>query len=184
MQANSLRRGMAILKNGQILLITDFTHRTPGNKRAFVQVTVKNISTGQITQDRYSATEDVELAHLDPKKTQYLYHDREGFHFMDLADYHTFQMSEEMLGDSQYYLKENMEVEIMFCDDKPIQINLPRHVILTVVDSPPGIKGDSVSSNNKPAVLETGLRINVPLFVTEGTQVKVDTKTGEYLGRE
>ena len=184
MQANNIRLGMAVLHQNQIYLVIDFSHRTPGNKRAFVQMSIKNISTGQIIQSRFSATEDVPLAHLDPKQVQYLYRDPQGFHFMDLADYHTFYLSETTVGDSGYYLKENMELEIMFYEEKPIQLNLPRQVSLKVVDSPPGIRGDSVSNNNKPAVLETGLKINVPIFIQEGTVIKVDTRTGEYLGRE
>jgi len=184
MQANSLRCGMGIVRQNQVYLVVDFAHRTPGNKRAFVQVSLKNLSTGQVIQEKYSAAEAVAVAHLEPKKCQYLYHDREGFHFMDLEDYHTFSMCAELIEDLKYYLKENMDVEMMFYEEKPIQLNLPRHVILKVVDSPPGIRGDSVSSNNKPATLETGLKISVPLFIKEGTNVKIDTKTGNYLGRE
>lgn len=184
MQANNIRRGAAILYQNQIYLVADFEHRTPGNKRAFMQITLKNISTGQIIQARFSATEDVPQAHLDAKKAQYLYRDHEGFHFMDLEDYHTFALVPDVVGDAQYYLKENMELEIMFHEGRAVQINLPRQVVLKVTDSPPAIKGDSVSNNNKPAVLETGLKINVPIFIQEGTLIKVDTKTGEYLGRE
>ena len=175
---------MAIIHEKQIYLVTDFEHRTPGNLRAFVQVTIKSLSTGKIIQVRYSATQDVELAHLDSKKAQYLYKDQEGFHFMDLENYHTFPLAPEVVDNHQYFLKENMEIEILFHEDKPVQLNLPRQVILKVVDSPPAIKGDSVSNNNKPAVLETGLKISVPIFIEEGTMIKVDTKTGAYLGRE
>ncbi len=184
MQANNIRRGMAFLHEKQVYLVMDFEHRTPGNKRAFVQAGIKNVATGKIIQVRYSATEDLELISLEPKKAQYLYKDTEGFHFMDLEDYHTFPLSPEVIGDYQYYLKENMEIEILFYEEKAIQLELPRQVVLKVVDSPPAIKGDSVSNTNKTAVLETGLKVSVPIFIEEGTMIKVDTKTGQYLSRE
>ncbi len=184
MQANNIRQGMAVIYQSQVYMVIDFAHRTPGNKRAFVQMSLKSVAGGQIIQSRFSATEDVPIAHLDPKKVQFLYHDQEGFHFMDMEDYHSFALNDSVVGDQQYYLKENMELEIMFYEGKPIQINLPRQVTLKVVEAPPGIKGDSVSNTNKSAVLETGLKISVPLFISEGTMVRVDTKSGEYLGRE
>ncbi len=184
MQANNVRSGTAVIYQNQVYLVTDFAHRTPGNKRAFVQMSLKSMSNNQTVQVRFSAAEDVQIAELDPKKVQYLYRDQEGFHFMDLSDYQTFALNENMVDQAQYYLKENMEIEIMFHSGKAIQINLPRQVTLKVVDSPPAIKGDSVSNNNKPATLETGLKVNVPIFIQEGTMIKVDTKTGEYLGRE
>lgn len=184
MQANNVRAGTAIIYQNQVYLVTDFAHRTPGNKRAFMQITIKNIANGQTMQVRFSATEDIPVADLDPKKVQYLYKDGEGFHFMDLEDYHTFTLSESVVDQTQYYLKENMEIEIMFHDGKAIQLNIPRQVILKVVDAPPGVKGDSVSNTTKSAMVETGLKIQVPLFINEGQMVKIDTKTGEYLGRE
>ena len=184
MQANNIRRGMAVIYEKQVYLVVEFAHRTPGNLRAFVQASLKSLTTGKIIQTRFSATEDVEIAHLDTRKAQYLYRDQEGFHFMDLEDYHSFFLPLSIVENAQYYLKENMEVEIMFHEGKAVQLDIPRQVILKVVDSPPAIRGDSVSNNNKPAVLETGLKINVPIFIEEGTMIKVDTRTGEYLGRE
>lgn len=184
MQASSLRRGVAVRYQNQIYIVTEFAHRTPGNKRAFMQITLKNVKNGQVIQQRFSATEDVEQALLDSKKMQYLYNDGEGFHFMDMDDYQTHILQADLVGDSKYYLKENMEVEIMFYEGRAIEITMPKQVSLKVTDSPPGIRGDSVSNNTKVAVLETGLKLNVPIFIEEGTIVKVNTQTGEYLGRE
>ena len=184
MEANDLRKGSIVLYQGELYVCLDYHRGSPGNKRAFVQASIKNIATGKIIDVRFSATHDVELMHLDPKKAQYLYKDGEGFHFMNLDDYHTFALSPEVVDNNQYYLKENMEIEILFHEEKAIQLDLPRQVVLKVVDSPPAVKGDSVSNAIKPAILETGLKISVPLFITEGTMVKIDTKTGEYLGRE
>ena len=184
MQANNIRPGMAVLHQNQIYMVIDFSHRTPGNKRAFMQITLKNVKTGQVIQQRFSATEDIEIAHLDPKKSQYLYKDHEGYHFMDLEDYHSYALGDEVVGDTKFYLKENLELELLFHEGKLIEINLPKQVVLKVVDSPPGVKGDSVSNNTKSAVLETGLKVNIPIFISEGSMIKVDTRTGEYLGKE
>jgi len=183
-QANDLRPGAAVLISGQIYLVTDFQHHTPGNKRAFIQATLQSLKTGKIIQQRFSSTEEVEEADLESKKFQYLYHDQQGYHFMDLEDYHSFPLSETFVGDKKYYLKENDEVTIDFHDGNPILIEIPNHVFLKITESPPWVKGDSVSNNMKPAVLETGLKIQVPIFIGEGAIVKVDTRTGGYLGKQ
>ena len=184
MTANDLRRGMAIIYNKEIHLVMEFTHYTPGNKRAFVQLTLKNIRTGKILQNKFSSTEAMDVAHLESRKVQFLYKDANGFHFMQSADYQTLDLSEEVVGDAKNYLKENMDLEIDFHDERPVTIELPKQVTLKVVDSPPGIRGDSVSNNMKPATLETGMQIQVPMFIQEGTVIRVNTETGEYLGRE
>ena len=184
MQANDLRPGAAILLNGQIYLVTDFRHHTPGNKRAFIQTTLKELKSGKIIQQKFSSAESVEEAHLDSKKVQYLYHDQEGYHFMDLEDYHSFTLHDDVIGDKKYYLKENDEAAIDFHDGNPVMVEVPNHVFLKVTESPPWVKGDSVSNNMKPAVCETGLKIQVPIFLKEGEVIKVDTRTGEYLGRQ
>ena len=184
MQANDLRPGVTIIVEGQVCEVLEFSHHTPGNKRAFIQATIRSLKTGKIFQQRYSSTESVEEAHLDSKKVQYLYRDQEGFHFMDLEDFHNFALGESYIGGKKYYLKENDEVTIDFFEGSPVMIEIPNHVFLKVVDSPPGVKGDSVSNHTKSAVLETGLKIQVPIFIEEGTVVKVDTRTGNYLGKQ
>jgi len=184
MQANDLRKGIAIIHQGQIYVVADYSHHTPGNKRAFVQTTLKELKTGKIIQNRFSSTEEVPVANLDTKHAQYLYHDRDGYQFMDLEDYHTFALPDGVVGDQKYYLKENDEIDIDFHDGTPVLLKLPSHVFLKVVQSPPGIRGDSVSNALKTAVLETGLKIQVPLFIQEGNEVKVDTRTGAYLSRK
>ena len=184
MQANDLRPGVTIMYEGQIHIVLDFKHHTPGNKRAFIQATLRSIKTGKIFQQRFSSTESVEEAQLDSKKVQYLYHDQGGYHFMDLEDYHNFALNDEYIGDKKYYIKENEEVTIDFYEGNPIMIEIPNHVFLKIADSPPGVKGDSVSNSLKPATTETGLRIQVPMFIKEGDIVKIDTRSGEYLGRQ
>ena len=184
MQANDLRPGAAVLLGGQIYLVTDFKHHTPGNKRAFIQATLQALKTGKMIQQRFSSAEEVEEAHLESKKVQYLYRDQNGYHFMDLEDYHSFPLSEESIGDKKYYLKENDEIAIDYHEGNPVLVEIPNHVFLKVTESPPWVKGDSVSNHTKPAVLETGLKIQVPIFIGEGTIIKVDTRTGEYLGKQ
>lgn len=184
MQANDLRRGMAIMYNNEIHMVLDFVHFTPGNKRAFVQLTLRNARTSKILQNKFSSTEEMEMVHLESRKVQFLYKDADGFHFMQLDDYHTIALGEDIVGDAKNYLKENMEIEIDFHGERPITLELPKQVTLKVTSSPPWIKGDSVSNNMKPATLETGMQIQVPMFIAEGAMIRVNTETGEYIGRE
>ncbi|MBI2167565.1 MAG: elongation factor P [Candidatus Omnitrophica bacterium] len=182
-QATQIRKGMTILHEKEIQLVLDQRHYTPGNKRGFVQVSLRNLKSGKITQTRFASEDRVELAVLDPRPVQYLYHDSAGFHFMDLQDYQNFPLPEALVGDDRNYLKENMEVEILCHDGKPLALQLPKVVVLKVTESPPWVKGDSVSNNMKPAVCETGLKVQVPIFIDEGTEIKVNTETGTYVSR-
>lgn len=183
MQATELRKGTTVLYKGELHIVVDFRHYTPGNKRAFVQASMKSLKSGKIIQNRFASTEEVERAILDPKPCQYLYRDDQGFHFMDMENYNTFTMADDVIGDSKFYLKENMEIKIDFYEGAPVVPELPKMVVLKVVESPPWVKGDSVSNNMKPAVCETGLKIQVPIFLDEGTEIRVNTETGEYTGR-
>lgn len=182
-QATQIRKGMAILYEKEIHIVLDHRHYTPGNKRGFVQATLRNLKTGKITQNRFASEDRVELAVLEPRKVQYLYQDATGYYFMDLEDYHNFPLSEEIAGEAKNYLKENMELEVLFHDAKPIELQLPKTVVLKVIESPPWVKGDSVTNTMKPAVCETGLKVQVPLFIDAGTEIKVNTETGEYISR-
>lgn len=183
MQARAIRNGTALLFNDEIHIVTGFRHYTPGNKRGFIQVTMKGLKSGKIIQNRFASDEDVERAILEPRDCQFLYKDEAGFHFMDMGDYHNFPLSEDLVGEAKYYLKENMELKIQFHEGVPVAPEFPKSVVLKVTESPPWVKGDSVSNNMKPAVCETGLKIQVPIFIEEGTDIKVNTESGEYLGR-
>src|SRR3989338_2960623 len=171
MQATDLRNGTTVLFRGELFVVTEFRHYTPGNKRAFVQATLKNLRTGKMVQNRFSSTEAVERAVLDPKPCQYLYHDDQGYHFMDMESYNSFVLSEDIVGEGKYYLKENVEIKIDFYGGVPVLPEYPKVVVLKVTDSPPWVKGDSVSNALKPAVCETGLKVQVPLFIEEGTEI-------------
>lgn len=182
-QATQIRKGMTLLLEKEIHLVIDQRHYTPGNKRGFVQATLRNLRTGKVIQNKFSSEDRVELAVLEPRPVQYLYHDSAGYYFMDLQDYHTFPLNEAGVGEGRNYLKENMELEILFHEGKAVELALPKTVVLKVVESPPWVKGDSVTSNTKPALLETGLKIQVPIFIEAGTEIKVNTETGEYISR-
>ena len=183
MQANDLRKGTTVLFNKEIYIVTDYHRGSPGNKRAFVQATLRGLTNGKTIQNKFASDEEFERAVLDPHPCQYLYSDAQGHHFMNMEDYQTFALSDELMGDAKFYLKETMEIKIDFFEGKPVMPEIPKVVTLKVTDSPPGVKGDSVSNNTKAAVCETGLKLQVPIFIQEGTEIKVNTETGEYLGR-
>jgi elongation factor P len=184
MQANDLRKGTTILYNKELYVVTDFHRGSPGNKRAFVQATFRGLTNGRTIQNKFASDEEFERAALDPKSCQYLYHDAEGYHFMDMVTYNNFTLSEQMVGDAKYYLKEEMEIKIHFYNDLPALPEFPKVVTLKVTEAPPGIRGDSVSNTMKAAVCETGLKVQVPLFIKENDMIRINTETGEYGGRE
>lgn len=182
-QATQIRKGMTILFENEIHTVLDQRHYTPGNKRGFVQVTLRHLKTGKVTQTRFASEDRVEPAVLDPRPVQYLYKDGMGYYFMDLQDYHNFPLSEEVVGEGKHYLKENMELAVLFYEAKPVELQLPKTVVLKVVESPQWVKGDSVTNTMKPAVCETGLKLQVPIFIDQGVEIKVNTETGEYISR-
>ena len=183
MQAKELRKGMAVIYQNDIHIVTDYRLGTPGNLRSFVQASLKNIKTGRIISNKFASDENFDRAILEGKECQFLYKDDQGYNFMDMETYHTFPLSTDILGDFKDYLKENMTLKIQFYEESPVSLDLPKVVTLKVVESPPWVKGDSVSNNLKPVVCETGLKINVPIFIDEGTMIKINTETGEYNGR-
>ena len=183
MQANDLRKGTVVFYQGDLYVCMDYHRGSPGNKRAFVQATLKGLRNGRTLSNKFASDENFERATLDPRTCQYLYHDAEGYHFMDMVSYNSFSISDEMIGDNKYYLKETMEIKIQFYDGNPVLPEIPKSIILKVTDAPPGIKGDSVSNTLKSAVCETGLKVQVPLFIKDGDEIKINTETGEYSGR-
>lgn len=183
MKASELKRGMIIRDGGDFFVVIDIEHRTPGNLRAIYQTEIKSLTTGKILNKRYSPADTVEKADLEEKAAQYLYHDHSGFHFMDMGNYETLVLSDDMIGPYKDYLKENLEVEILYYEHHPVSIELPVSIALKIVESAPGAKGDTSGRAMKPAKLETGLVVQVPLFIDEGEVIMVDSRTGEYLGR-
>jgi elongation factor P len=181
--ANDLRKGMAIRYNGDVAVVLEVQHRTPGNLRAFVQATIRSIKTGKSANVRFSSTETMELVDVNRRKLEYSYKDQDGFVFMDPETYDTETLHAELVGNAVEYLTENLGVEVLYAEGKPVEIELPSSVVLKVIESAEGIRGDSANNVQKPAKLETGKTINVPLFIKEGELIRVDTRTGTYMGR-
>jgi elongation factor P len=180
---NQFKTGMAIQLDDTLFFVTDFQHVKPGKGGAFVRTKLKNVKTGAVLDKTFRAGEKFELAHLEHKKMQYLYKDDSGYWFMDTSSYEQLSLSEEQLGDVMKYVKENMDVDILTYQEKPIGIEPPLFVELEVVETDPGLKGDTATGGTKPATLETGATVQVPLFVNVGDRIKLDTRTDSYITR-
>lgn len=181
--ANDLRKGQAIRYNGDVAIVLEVQHRTPGNLRAFVQAIIRSIKTGKSADVRFSSTEKVELVEVERKTLEFSYKDQDGYNFMDPDSYDTVALRSELIGDAKDYLTENLPVTVLYAEGKPVEVELPGTVSLKVVESAEGVRGDSANNVQKPAKLETGKTINVPLFIKEGEVVKVSTSNGAYMGR-
>ena len=181
--ANDLRRGMAIKYNGNTAIILEVHHRTPGNKRAFVQAIIRYINTGNSADVRLGSTDKVDIVEIERKQLEFSYKDHNGYHFMDPETYDTIALHENLVGDAKDYLVENLGVQVLYADGKAVQLEMPASVSLKVIESAAGVRGDTASNVTKPAKLETGKTINVPLFIKEGESIKIDTRTGAYMGR-
>jgi len=182
-QASSLRAGMCIIHGGDVCRVMTVTHRTPGNLRAFVQVRMRNLKTGNSFEHRFSSTESVERAMLDTHPMEYLYSDASGHHFMNQENYEQVTLADEVLGDALLYLLPNNVIKVDFYDVNPVGIELPNTVQLRVVETEHGMKNATASASYKPARLETGLTIQVPQFINEGDQLQIDTRENKYLSR-
>ena len=176
------KKGLKIQFDGAPYTIVDFQHVKPGKGGAFVRTKLKHMKLGRVIDNTFRAGEKVELVDFEDKRMQYLYHD-DRFHFMDLDTYDQISLSADEVGEARDFLKENIEVEILFINDSPITVELPNFIELQIAKTDPGIRGDTASGGSKPATLETGAVVQVPLFLNEGDVVKVDTRSGEYLGR-
>jgi elongation factor P len=181
--ANDLRRGMAINYNGDISVVLDMQHRTPGNLRAFVQATLRSIRTGKSSDVRFSSTERIEPVPMISKKMEFSYKDGADYVFTDPESYETVTLSNELVGDAKNYLVENGQVTVTFVEEKAVSVEIPPSVVLTVSDAPEGLRGDSSGNVQKPIVLETGITVQAPLFIKTGEKIKVDTRTGKYMER-
>ena len=182
-KATEIKRGLVLKMDGDLWNVLESQHVTPGNWRGMVQVVMKNLRTGAKKQHRFGSTEIVETAFLDKKVMQYLYKDAAGYCFMDTGNYEQMILTDDEIGEAKGYLKENDEVQITFHEGVPIGLELPPSVVLTIKETTPGTKGDTVSNVTKPARLETGAQVAVPLFVNVGDRIRVDTREGRYIAR-
>jgi elongation factor P len=181
---NDLKNGMTLNLGGELWTVLEFLHHKPGKGQAVVRTKLRNVRTGAVQERTFKADEKVGLAIVERKEMQYLY--REGDHLvlMDTGSYEQTHVPLEVVGDASGYLVEGAMCTVPMYEGNAIGVELPAAVVLAVADSEPGIKGDRVSGATKPATLETGIKVQVPLFVDQGDRVKVDTRTGEYLTRE
>jgi elongation factor P len=182
-QATRLRKGHLIKVGNDLFRILELHHLTPGNKRAHIQVRMRNIRSLALADHKFRAEEDVERASLDEREMQFLYHDGDSYYFMDTTTFEQIHITSEALGDSKDYLIAEMTIKVEFYDVEPVGIELPPTVDLLVKETVPGIKGATASNQIKPATLATGLVVQVPPFVNEGDRVRVNTETGEYQSR-
>jgi len=174
---------MAINYNGDVCVVLDSQHRTPGNLRAFVQATLRSIRTGKSSDVRFSSTERIDVVPMTTRKMEFSYKDGEDFVFSAPETFETVTLAPEFVGNAKDYLVENGAVTVTFVEEKAVAIELPSSVVLKVTDAPEGIRGDSANNVQKPITLETGIVIQAPLFIKTGERIKVDTRTGKYMER-
>lgn len=181
--SNDFRPGVVVTLDGDLYAIVSSQHVKRGRGSAYVRARVRNLKTGAITERTFNAGERVPHAFLERRDMQYLYHQDDEFIFMDQRSYEQTSLRTDLLGDATKYLKDNTVVTVVYFEDRPIAVELPHSVALVVVETAPGIRGDTASGGSKPARVETGTVVQVPLFVQEGDTIRVDTRSGEYLER-
>src|SRR6266404_1139816 len=181
--ATQLRPGMVIKFNKELFSIFKMEHRTPGNLRGFVQVKMRNFRSGTMVEHRFSSEDRVERASLDEQEMEYLYDDGEYYYFMNTETFEQMHLTTDILGDATSFLIAQLKVNVEFYEGKPISVELPASVDLTVVETEPGLKGATVSNVTKAAKLETGLVVQVPAFISEGEKIRVNTAEGTYQER-
>lgn len=177
------RKGLKIEWEGKPYLIVEFQHVKPGKGGAFVRTKLKNMINGRVIDQTFRSGEKVGIPDLEEKEMQYLYREGDQFVFMDNETYDQIYLARDQVGDQAQFLQENIIIKLLYFNKEPIGLELPNFVELTVTATEPGVKGDTASGGNKPATLETGAVIQVPLFINEGDRIRVDTRTGEYLER-
>ena len=181
--ATQLRPGMIIKHNNDLHSVFSVEHRTPGNLRAFIQAKLRNLRTGAMFEHRFRSPDLIEKIVVDEVDMEYLYSDGDDYYFMNTESYEQTHLKRDTLGDAVEYLTPNLQIKVEFYDGKPVGIELPQTVELTVVETEPGLKSATASSVTKPAKLETGLVVQVPPFINEGEKIRVDTAEGAYLSR-
>lgn len=183
MNSGDLKVGSTIIIDGKMYNVVECQHRTQSRGSAFMRAKLKNIETGQVIEQRFSTTEYLEDATIERREMQYLYNDEELYYFMDTEDYEQLALNKKDVENALPYMVENMLVTVHSCNSKIIEVVPPLFVELFITECEPGVQGDSSKAGTKPATLETGLNIRVPLFVNNGEKIKVDTRTGEYVER-
>lgn len=181
--ATNLKKGQCIKYDGDLGIVQGLEHRTPGKGNALIMATVRSVSSGKQKAIRFASSDKVEVVNTDRQKLEFSYSDPSGYNFMDLTTYETITLNEELVADSKDFLKEGLEVEVLFIEGDAVAVSVPPVVELEITESSEGIKGDTANNPTKPAVLETGLVVQVPLFVNQGDSIKVNTEDKTYVGR-
>ncbi len=181
--ATQLRPGMVIKHNNDLHAVFSVEHRTPGNLRAFIQAKLRNLRTGAMYEHRFRSADAIEKITVDEVDMEYLYNDGDDYHFMNTETYEQTHLTRDVLGEAVDYLIPNLQIKVEFYNGKPVGIELPQTVELTVVETEPGLKSATATNVMKPAKLETGLVVQVPPFINEGEKIRVDTSEGAYLSR-
>src|SRR3954449_9187965 len=181
--ATQMRPGMVIKYNNELYTIFSVSHRTPGNLRGFVQAKMRSLRSGSMTEHRFSSEDKVEKAIMEEHDMEYLYDDGEYFYFMNTENYEQMHLTKDLLGDATNYLIPQLKVSVEFYEGKPISVELPATVDMTVLETEPGLKGATVSNVTKPAKMETGLVVQVPPFINQGERIRISTSEGTYLER-
>jgi elongation factor P len=180
---SDFRPGLVIKYNNDLWTVVEFQHVNPGNWRAFVRTKLKNVISGKVIENRFRAGESIEIIKIERKEYQFLYRDASGYVFMDKETYEQIAVPEEQVGDGAKFLKDGEGVDILFNGTDITGIELPITVDLQIKETVPGVRGDSANAGTKPATVETGATVNVPLFINEGDVVRIDTRSGEYIER-
>lgn len=180
---NDFKTGVSVEIDGDAFVVVDFQHVKPGKGAAFVRAKLKNMRTGSVTERTFNAGEKLSKAHLERREMEYLYYDGTYYVLMDTENYEQSLLTEAQIADSKNFLKENMRISILTFKNEIIGVDIPGQVELEVVETEPGIKGDTASGGNKPATLETGAVVRVPFFINVGDKIRVNTKTGDYIER-
>lgn len=183
LDANNLRKGVIFELDNHLYKVLDYSHHKPGRGLATIKVKARNLRTGANIEKTFSSSERVQDIRLDYRQVEYLYHDMDFYYFMDLETFEQPAIPLKVLGDSIYYLTENLQVKLTFYDTEPLDIDLPTNVDLKVTEALPSVRGDTATGVSKLVTTETGLKVQTPAFVEVGTVIKVDTRTGEYLTR-
>ncbi len=181
--ATQLRPGMVIKHNNDLHAVFSVEHRTPGNLRAFIQAKLRNLRTGAMFEHRFRSADAIDKVTVDEVEMEYLYNDGDSFYFMNTENYEQTHLRRDTLGDAVDYLTPNLQIKVEFFDGKPVGVELPQTVELTVVETEPGLKSATATNVMKPAKTETGLVVQVPPFINEGEKIRVDTSEGAYLSR-
>jgi len=181
--ATNVKRGQCIKYEGETGIVLNLDHRTPGKGNALIAATIRSFQSGKTKSIRFASSDKVEIVETDRQKLEFSYSDPSGYHFMDMNTYDTLTLDKELIGDNKDYLTEGMMTEILFIEGKPVTADVPAVVELTVTESSEGIKGDTANNPTKPAKLETGLIVQVPLFVKPGDKLKINTTDRSYSGR-